>query len=164
MRSWSARCWAYRQPRHMNCFTKKIFPACGSAAGSSYQKKSSENGQTSNQLAERRLHLSYHPYPKRNAIKNYFPLPNEIFCLGLCSGEIAVYAYLMFCEDRKSFQCHPSYKTIGRALKMSRNTVSKYVKSLEVKRLIITEPTSVITKKGQKRNGSLLYTVRPIYG
>ena len=68
----------------------------------------------------------------------------------------------MFCEDRKSFQCHPSYKTIGRALKMSRNTVSKYVKSLEVKRLIITEPTSVITKKGQKRNGSLLYTVRPI--
>lgn len=106
--------------------------------------------------------MSYHPYPKRNAIKNYFPLPNEIFCLGLCSGEIAVYAYLMFCEDRKSFQCHPSYKTIGRALKMSRNTVSKYVKSLEVKRLIITEPTSVITKKGQKRNGSLLYTVRPI--
>lgn len=106
--------------------------------------------------------MSYKQYPKRDAIKNYFPLPNEIFCLGLCSDEIAVYAYLMFCEDRKIFQCHPSYKTIGRALKMSRNTVSKYVKSLEAKRLIRTEPTSVITKKGQKRNGSLLYTVRPI--
>ena len=108
------------------------------------------------------MRLKYKQYPKRNAIKNYFPLPNEIFCLALSAGEIAVYAYLMYCEDRKSFQCHPSYKTIGRALKMSRNTVSKYVKSLEVKRLIITEPTSVITKKGQKRNGSLLYTVRPI--
>ncbi len=32
--------------------------------------------------------------------KNYFPLPNEIFSLGLSSGEIAVYAFLMYCEDR----------------------------------------------------------------
>ena len=108
--------------------------------------------------------MKYNRYPRRDAIRDYFPLPNEIFCLGLSCGEIAVYAYLLYREDRKTFQCHPSFRTIGNALKMSRNTVSKYVKSLEVKRLIITEPTSVITKKGQKRNGSLLYTVRPIYG
>ena len=53
--------------------------------------------------------MSYKQYSKRDAIKNYFPLPNEIFCLGLSTGEIAVYAYLMYCEDRKTFQCHPNY-------------------------------------------------------
>lgn len=106
--------------------------------------------------------MSYKQYSKRDAIKNYFPLPNEIFCLGLSTGEIAVYAYLMYCEDRKTFQCHPSYKTIGRAVGLSRNTVKKYVSTLEEKRLIFTEPTTVCTKDGRKRNGSLLYTIRPI--
>ena len=50
----------------------------------------------------------YYPYPKRDPIKNYFPLPNEIFLLGLTPGELAVYSYLMRCEDRKTHQCHPS--------------------------------------------------------
>ena len=109
-----------------------------------------------------RQHLKFTRYPKRDAIRDYFPLPNEIFNLNLCSGEIAVYAYLMYREDRKTFQCHPSYKTIGQALKMSRNTVSKYVKSLEAKHLITTEPTEVYTAKGEKHNGNLLYTIRPI--
>lgn len=44
--------------------------------------------------------MKYQQYLKRNVVKNYFPLPNEIFCLGLCSGEIAVYAYLLYREDR----------------------------------------------------------------
>ena len=108
------------------------------------------------------MRLKYKQYPKRNAIKNYFPLPNEIFCLDLCYGEIAVYAYLMYCEDRKNFQCYPSYRTISRAVGLSRNTVKKYVSTLEEKRLIFTEPTTVCTKDGRKRNGSLLYTIRPI--
>ena len=106
--------------------------------------------------------MSYKKYPKRDAIKNYFPLPNEIFYLGLSAGEIAVYAYLMYCEDRKTFQCHPSYRTIGKAVGLSRNTVKKYVSTLEERRLILTEPTAVYTKDGRKRNGSLLYTIRPI--
>lgn len=106
--------------------------------------------------------MEYQQYLKRDAVKNYFPLPNEIFCLGLCSGEIAVYAYLLYCEDRKTFQCHPSYKTIGQSLKMSRNTVSKYVKRLEQKQLIRTEPTEIRTANGVKRNGNLLYTILPI--
>lgn len=99
---------------------------------------------------------------RRDAIKNYFPLPNEIFSLGLSSGEISVYSYLMYCEDRKTFRCYPSYRTIGQALKMSQNTVRKYVKSLEDKCLISTERTEIITKDGIKRNGTLLYTIRPI--
>ena len=106
--------------------------------------------------------MKYNRYPKRDAIKNYFPLPNEIFSLNLSSGEIAVYSFLMICEDRKTFQCHPSYKTIGKALKMSRNTVRKYVAGLIDKKLITAEPTKIRSRDGRKRNGSLLYTILPI--
>lgn len=106
--------------------------------------------------------MKYQQCLKRDAVKNYFPLPNEIFCLNLSYGEIAVYAYLLYCEDRKTFQCHPSYKTIGQSLKMSRNTVSKYVKRLEQKQLIRTEPTEIYKANGVKRNGNLLYTILPI--
>lgn len=102
-------------------------------------------------------------YTSRNA-SNYFPLPNEIFNLGLSSGEISVYSYLIRCEDRETFQCHPSYAAIGKAVKLSRNTVQKYVKSLEEKGLIITQPTSVVTRLGIKRNGNLKYTILPIEG
>ena len=94
--------------------------------------------------------------------KNYFPLPNVIFSLGLSPGEIAVYSYLLYCEDRKTYQCHPSYKTIGRAVGMSTNTVQKYIAALGERGFISVEPTSVITKSGQKRNGTLRYTIRPI--
>ena len=94
--------------------------------------------------------------------KNFFPLPNAIFSLGLSAGELAVYAYLMYCEDRKSHQCWPSYKTIGEAVGMSRNTVQKYVRELEYKALIITEPTKYESKSGQVRNGNLIYTILPI--
>ena len=106
--------------------------------------------------------MKYGCYPKRDALKDYFLVPNEIFCLGLSSGEISVYAYLLRCENRKTFQCHPSYKTIGNAVGMSKNTVKKYVDSLIKKRLITVEPTFVITQKGEKRNGNLRYTIRPI--
>ena len=98
---------------------------------------------------------NYIPYPKRDPIKNYFPLPNEIFLLDLTAGELAVYSYLMRCEDRKTHQCHPSYKTIGNAVYLSPNTVAKHVGGLQEKRLITTDNTEVITKRGEKRNGSL---------
>lgn len=106
--------------------------------------------------------MKYGCYPKRNALKDYFHVPNEMFCLRLSSGEIAVYAYLLRCENRKTFQCHPSYKTIGNAVGMSKNTVRKHVDGLTKKRLITTEPTYVYTQKGEKRNGNLRYTIRPI--
>lgn len=106
--------------------------------------------------------MKYNRYPKWNALKDYFPVPNEIFCLGLSSGEIAVYAYLLRCENRKTFQCYPSYKTIGNAVGMSKNTVRKHVDGLTKKRLITTEPTSVYTQKVEKRNGNLRYRIRPI--
>ncbi len=92
-------------------------------------------------------------------LKNTFPFPNEIFILGLCPGELAVYSYLLCCANRKTGQCWPSYKVIGKAVGMTENTVAKYVSSLEHKGLIQTEPTTVTTKAGIKRNGNLLYTV-----
>ena len=106
--------------------------------------------------------MSYQHYHQRDPIKNYFPLPNEIFSLGLSFGEIAVYAYLMYCEDRQTYQCYPSYKTIGEAIDMSRNTVAKYVKDLEGKQFITIEPTRIHTKEGRSHNGNLRYTIRPI--
>ncbi len=105
---------------------------------------------------------NYYPYPKRDPIKNYFPLPNEIFLLGLKPGEFVVYSYLMRCEDRKTHQCHPGYKTIGRATNLSPNTVAKHVNGLREKHLILTESTEITTRQGEKRNGTLLYTIRPI--
>ena len=103
--------------------------------------------------------MSY--YQKPDPIKNTFPLPNEIFLLGLCPGELAVYAFLRHCENRKTHPCWPSYKTIGKAVNLSENTVRKHVCSLVDKGLIQTENTSVMTKAGLKRNGNLLYTIPP---
>ena len=77
-------------------------------------------------------------WTKRDPVKNYFPLPNEIYQLGLSHGAIAVYGYLLRIEDRRTYQCHPSYATIGKAVGMSRNTVRKYVQELEERGLICT--------------------------
>lgn len=73
-----------------------------------------------------------------------------------------MYSYLMCCENRKTYQCHPSYSTIGNAIGLSKNTVKKYVELLVKKKLICTEPTTVKLKTGAIHNGNLLYTIRPI--
>lgn len=101
-------------------------------------------------------------YTSRDPIKNYFPLPNEVFDLGLSPGALAVYSYLMYIEDRTTYQCHASYRTIGNAVNMSPNTVRKYVTELVERGLIQTERTTIITQDGRKQNGSLLYTLLPI--
>ncbi|OUQ76276.1 helix-turn-helix domain-containing protein [Flavonifractor sp. An100] len=91
-----------------------------------------------------------------------FFLPNELFQLGLDYGELAVYSFLKRCKNRKTHQCWPSIKTIGEAVGMSENTVRKYIRQLEERGLITTEPTEVITKSSGRRNGNLLFTRRPI--
>ena len=45
---------------------------------------------------------------------------------------------------------------------MSVNTVRKYIRSLETKGLITTGPTTITGKDGRRRNGNLLFTIRPI--
>ena len=95
----------------------------------------------------------------RDPVKDYFPLPKEIFSLGLSAAEIAIYAYLLFCEDRQTFQCWPSYRKIGEAVELSPNTICKHIRSLEERGLLVTEPTMVTTKDGCKRNGNLRFTI-----
>ena len=94
--------------------------------------------------------------------RDVFFLPNELFQLGLDYGELAVCSFLKRCKNRKTHQCWPSIKTIGQAVRMSENTVRKYIRQLEERGLITAEPTEVITKTGEKRNGNLLFTLRPI--
>ena len=106
--------------------------------------------------------MKYTLWPKRDRVKNYFQLPNEIFLLGLSPGALVVYSYLLCCKNRRTYQCWPSYKTIGNAVRMSANTVRKYVCELEERQFISTESTTVTTKAVLKCNGNLLYTIRPI--
>ena len=72
-------------------------------------------------------------------------MPNEIFTLGLSAGEIAVYAYLLFCEDRETHLCYPSFRKIGECTGITQ---------LEGKRLIETLPATVWTLDGTARNGT----------
>ena len=106
--------------------------------------------------------MKFQQWPKRDPDKNYFKVPNEVFHIGLSYPEISIYCYLLSIEDRETYQCYPSYRTIGDAVGMSRNTVCKYVRLLEEKGLIRTERTTVTLKDGRKRNGSLLYTILPV--
>lgn len=99
---------------------------------------------------------------RRDPIKNYFPLPNEIYSLGLSSTAIAVYGYLLCREDRKTYECLASYRMIGEAIGKSVTTVRKYVSELEERGLITTGRTSVITRDGRKQNGRLRYHILPI--
>ena len=104
-----------------------------------------------------------------NTIKasgNCFTVPNVIYNLDLSMGALAVYGFLLRLENRKpgkeQYTCHPSYATIGSAIKRSARSVAKYVQELVEAGLILTEPTSVTTKDGQKWNGNLRYIIRPI--
>ena len=106
--------------------------------------------------------MRYSKYSKYSRRGNFFSLPNEVFLLGLSAGELSVYSFLKRCENRKTHQCWPSIRTIGKAVGMSENTVRKYLRQLEERGLIVTEPTEVITKSSGRRNGNLLFTLRPI--
>ena len=106
--------------------------------------------------------MRFHRWNSQQKLKHFFSLPNEIFLLGLAHGELAVYCYLKYLENRKTHQCWPSYRTIGSAVGMSENTVRKYVLALEERGLIVTEPTDVRLKSGRRRNGNLKYTLPSI--
>lgn len=74
---------------------------------------------------ERGVGMLNTPYVKKDTIKNFFPVPNAVFDLGLHHMEINIYAYLLRIEDRRTYQCLVSYPTIARKLGISVNTVAK---------------------------------------
>ena len=113
--------------------------------------------------ASERMVLMNYLYNQQNKLRNQFIMPNQIMQLHLNATALAIYFYLRYIEDRKTYQCYPSYRTIGKALNIkSITTVAKYVRELEEKCLIYTESTEVILKTGKKQNGNLKYTIRPI--
>ena len=99
--------------------------------------------------------MNYYYLNQQHKLKNVFIISNYVMQLDISATALAIYFYLMYIEDRKTYQCYPSYKTIGKALKIkSKGTVAKYVQELEDKCLIYTEPTEIIMKNGKKRNGN----------
>ena len=96
-------------------------------------------------------------------VKNCFPVPNELLDFDLSAGAVAVYIYLLRHANRKTNQRHPSEATIAKKLHLSRNTVAKHVRLLEERGLIVTERTSITTRRGIKKNGNLLYTLIPMH-
>ena len=93
---------------------------------------------------------------------NFFSLPNELFFLNIGHGVITVYAYLLYCEDRRTHQCHPSYRTISDVVHLTVSTVMKHITKLADRQFITVESTSYIDKRGMKWNGNNLYTILPI--
>ena len=92
----------------------------------------------------------------------FFTIPDEVFSLRLGHGALAVYAYLLFLEDRRTHQCHPSYSTIAAATGLAVNTVMKHINKLSDRQLIVVEHTSYMDGKGMKWNGNNRYTILPI--
>lgn len=97
----------------------------------------------------------------RDLSAGFFSLPNEVFLLPLSPGALSVYAYLLCCKDRRTHQCHPSYKTICAHTGMAVSTAEKYVAELTEAGLISVEPSGYF-RHGLKRNGNNTYTILPV--
>ena len=74
-----------------------------------------------------------------------------------------MYTYLIFCEDRQTYQCWSIIGRMSQHTGMSSNTVAKYIRQLKEKRLINVESTKVQARDGKVRNGTLRFTIRPIH-
>lgn len=96
--------------------------------------------------------------------KNFFTLPNEIFLLPLPSSAVMVYAYLLFIEDRRSHQCHPSYNSIAAHTGIAKNTAIKGIDALLEAGLITMEHSRYYDSRGMKWIGNNLYTILPVRG
>lgn len=93
---------------------------------------------------------------------HYFLMPNSVFDLELSAKAIAVYAYLMRLENRKTHLCWAKQETIGSAVGIkSPKTVRDALAELERKELIYRE-SNPKKHDGQMQNGVQRFTIRPI--
>ena len=142
---------------------------CNKGASSSADEIASQLHMSKDMAAEQLSELNHRglldqhmvPILKSNS-KNFFSLPNELFFLNIGYGAITVYAYLLYCENRRTHQCHPSCRTIAAAVHLSAATVMKHISKLVDKQLITVERTSYIDNKGLKWNSNNQYTILPI--
>lgn len=52
-------------------------------------------------------------WPMRDSVKDYFPLPKEVFSLDLSAAEIAIYAYLWF-STAEHYRCEVEQQIVPR--------------------------------------------------
>ena len=151
---------AYLCYLHVHC-NKNVSPSADKLASQLHMSKD----MVAKQIAElnHRGLLDQHMVPMlESSSKKFFSLPNELFFLNIGHGAITVYAYLLYCENRRTHQCHPSCRTIAGAVHLSAATVMKHIKKLEDRQLIAVENTSYLDSRGMKWNGNNLYTILPI--
>ena len=99
-------------------------------------------------------------YTSRDPIKNYLPLPNEVFALGLSPGALAVYSYLMYIEDRTTYQCHASYRTIGNLQSVLTNMIyADELKEVYIKKDIAYKDVTEAARETMRRIVDQLETV-----
>lgn len=82
---------------------------CNKGASSSADEIASQLHMSKDMAAEQLSELNHrglldqHMVPVfKNTSKNFFSLPNELFFLNIGHGVITVYAYLLYCEDRRT--------------------------------------------------------------
>ena len=147
---------------YLHTHAKKSIPPSADEIASKLHMSKDMAAEQLTELKQRGL-LDQHLVPVcKSTGKNFFSLPNELFFLHLGHGAITVYAYLLYCEDRRTHQCHPSYRTIASAVHLTVATVMKHIAKLENRQLIAVENTSYLDSHGMKWNGNNQYTVLPV--
>ena len=147
---------------YLHTRAKKSVPPSADEIASKLHMSKAMAAEQLQELKQRRL-LDQHLIPVCTSTgKNFFSLPNELFFLDLGHGVITVYAYLLYCEDRRTHQCHPSYRTIADAVHLTVATVMKHIAKLVDRQLISVEHTSYLDSHGMKWNGNNQYTILPI--
>lgn len=151
---------AYLCYLHVHC-NKNASPSADEIASRLHMSKDMAAEQIAELNRRRLLDENMVPVLKSTS-KNFFSLPNELFFLNIGHGAITVYAYLLYCENRRTHQCHPSYRTISDAVRLTASTVMKHITKLADRQFITVENTSYINRHGMKQNGNNLYTILPI--
>ena len=91
------RYWACPSPPPTSYSTAPASPRCVWEGRMVVPKRNSSSGRRdSREVPNEKTALA-----QAGPLKNYFPLPNEIFSLGLSAGAIAVYGFLLHREDRR---------------------------------------------------------------
>lgn len=98
-----------------------------------------------------------------NTSENFSSLTSELFFLSIGHGAITVYTYLLYCEDRHTHRCHPSYRATSDVVHLTVPTVMKHITKLMVKQFITVQNISYSDRQVMKQNGNNQYTILPIW-
>lgn len=135
---------AYLCYLHVHC-NKNALPSADEIASQLHMSKD----MAVKQIAElNRLGLlDQHMVPMlESSSKKFFSLPNELFFLNIGHGAITVYAYLLYCENRRTHQCHPSYRTISKAVHLTvANIIHHALRTAAENGLLPANPAEAVT-------------------